>query len=76
MPMAQIAVDPKAARTAAVIAHAAVALDGQGNAMAWLQKPNPQLQSRTPLEALFGGDAEDVETVDELLSALENGMYV
>jgi uncharacterized protein (DUF2384 family) len=74
--MAPLAVDPKAARAAAVIAHATVALDGQENAMAWLQKPNPHLDSKTPLEVLFSGEADEVETVDELLSAMEKGMYV
>jgi uncharacterized protein (DUF2384 family) len=74
--MAQLAIDAKATRTAAIIAHAAVALDGQENAMSWLQKPNPHLDSKTPLEVLFSGTADEVETVDELLSAMENGMYV
>ena len=74
--MAPLAVDPKAPRAAAVIAHATVALDGQENAMAWLQKPNPHLDRKTPLQLLFGGEAHEIEIVDELLSAMENGMYV
>lgn len=74
--MAQLAVDPKAARPAAVIAHAAVTLDGQENAMAWLQKANPNLSNRTPLEVLITGKSEEIESVDELLSAVENGMSV
>ncbi len=74
--MAQLAVDPKAARAAAVIAHATVALDGQANAMAWLQKSNSYLENKSPLQVLFGGEAEEVQIVDELLSAIENGIHV
>ena len=74
--MAQLAIDLNAARTAEVIAHATVALDGQANAMAWLKQPNPHLGNETPLAVAFGGEPEEMETVHELLSALENGIHV
>lgn len=73
--MAQLALDANAARTAEVIAHAAVALDGQANAMRWLKQANSNLDNRTPLDVLFRGTPEELQLVDELLSALENGIY-
>ena len=73
--MAQLALDANAARTAEVIAHATVALDGQANAMQWLKQANPNLSDKTPLDILFHGLPEEVQLVDELLSALENGIY-
>ena len=74
--MAQRAIDVRATRTAEVIAHATVALDGKANAMQWLQQPNPHLGNRTPLQVAFSGESEELERVDELLSALENGIHV
>ncbi len=74
--MAQMAVDARAARTAEVIAHATVALDGKANAMQWLQQPNPHLGNKTPLQVAFNGEPDELERVDELLSALENGIHV
>lgn len=74
--MAQIAIDRRTARTAEVIAHAAVALDGQANALTWLQRPHSYLENKTPLYVAFNGTPEEVDRIDELLSALENGIHV
>lgn len=74
--MASPAHQPLTRRQAQIIAHAAVALDGQGNAMRWLETPNRGLEDRTPFEVLSGGRPEDLELVDELLSALEYGLFV
>ncbi len=74
--MAQVAVDARAARAAEVIAHAAVALDEQANALTWLQRPHSHLGNKTPLYVAFNGDPEEVDRIDELLSALENGIHV
>ena len=74
--MAQMAVDPKMARAAEVIAHATIALDGQVNALAWLNRPHTHLGNRSPLFVAFHGEPEEVDHVDELLSALENGIHV
>ncbi|MBV9223974.1 MAG: DUF2384 domain-containing protein [Acidobacteriaceae bacterium] len=63
------------ARKAEIIAHATEALDGQVNAMRWLQKPNRSLSGKTPLDVLTKGKPEDAEQVDELLYGLEYGMY-
>lgn len=63
------------ARKAEIIAHATEALDGQVNAMHWLQKPNRSLSGKTPLTVLTGGKPEEMEQVDELLYGLEYGMY-
>lgn len=73
--MAHRAVDPTFAKRAAIISHATVALDGQENAMQWLQQPNRNLGNRTPLEVLSHGSQEEMQAVDELLVALEHGMY-
>ncbi|HXF27935.1 MAG TPA: MbcA/ParS/Xre antitoxin family protein [Bryobacteraceae bacterium] len=66
----------EAARQAEVIAHASEALDGQANAMRWLQRSNRSLAGRSPLDVLTNGQQEGVERVDELLYAIEYGMYV
>ncbi len=63
------------ARTAEIIAHATEALDGQANAMQWLQKPNRSLGGKSPLDVLTDGGPEGAERVDELLYGLEYGMY-
>lgn len=47
--------DPVVLRRAEIIAHPAVSLDGQKNAMDWLQKPSPTMGGRTPLEVLSEG---------------------
>ncbi len=73
--MVPLALDSTATRTAEIIAHAAVALDGQANAMGWLKQPHSNLANRTPLFVLFHGIPEELQLVDELLSALENGIY-
>jgi putative toxin-antitoxin system antitoxin component (TIGR02293 family) len=73
--MAHMVVDPTFARRAEIISHATVALDGQANAMQWLQEPNRALTNRTPLQVLSVGSPEDMQTVDDLLTALEHGMY-
>ena len=64
-----------AARRAEVIAHATEALDGQANAMQWLQHANRSLAGRTPLEVLTEDAPEAADRVDELLYAMEYGMY-
>ena len=74
--MAHMAVDPRAACAAEVIAHAAVALDGQANALTWLQRPHSYLGNKTPLYVAFNGEPEEVDRIDELLSALENGIHI
>jgi uncharacterized protein (DUF2384 family) len=58
-----------------IVAHATVALDTQGNAMRWLQQPNADLTGRTPLDVLFQGIPEEMQQVDDLLSAMEFGVY-
>ena len=63
------------ARKAEIIAHATEALDGQANAMQWLQQPNRSLSGRTPLEVLSGDAPEEAERVDEILYGIEYGMY-
>ena len=73
--MAHMAVDPTLATRTKVIEHATIALDGWANAMQWLEQPNPHLDNKTPLEVLFQGTPEDVQRVDELLVALEYGMF-
>jgi uncharacterized protein (DUF2384 family) len=73
--MASMALDPTPAERTKVIQHATEALDGWANATQWLQQPNPNLDNRTPLEVLFQGSPEDVRKVDELLIALEYGMF-
>ncbi len=73
--MAHMAVDPAAARKADIVAHATVALDGRVNAMRWLQQPHRNLNNRTPLDVLFEGNPEEMQQVDELLSALEYGIH-
>lgn len=64
------------ARKAEVVAHATETLDGQANAMGWLQRPNRSLAGKSPLDVLTNGAPEDIERVDELLYAIEYGMYV
>lgn len=64
-----------AARRAEIIAHATEALDGQANAMQWLQQPNRSLAGRTPLEVLTEDAPEAAERVDELLYGIEYGMF-
>lgn len=73
--MAHMAVDAATLRRTEVIAHATVALDGKENAMRWLQQPNDDIGGRTPLEVLFGGTPEELQQVDDLLSAMEYGIY-
>ena len=73
--MAHMVMDAATPRRAEVIAHAAVALDGQQNAMRWLQQPNGDLAGRTPLEVLFQGTPDEMQKIDDLLSALEFGVY-
>jgi len=64
-----------AARRAEIIAHATEALDGQANAMQWLQQANRSLAGRTPLEVLTEDAPEAAERVDELLYGIEYGMF-
>jgi uncharacterized protein (DUF2384 family) len=62
-------------RKAEIIAHATEALDGQTNALHWLQQPHRSLGGRAPLDLLSRGSAEEAEQVDELLYGLEYGIY-
>ncbi|MGD0359955.1 MAG: MbcA/ParS/Xre antitoxin family protein [Bryobacteraceae bacterium] len=64
-----------AARRAEVIAHATEALDGQVNAMHWLQEANRSLGGRSPLAVLTDNTPEGAELVDELLYGIEYGMF-
>ena len=64
-----------AARRAEIIAHATEALDGQVNAMHWLQEANRSLGGRSPLAVLTEDAPEAAELVDELLYGLEYGMF-
>ena len=64
-----------AARRAEIIAHATEALDGQVNAMHWLQDANRSLGGRSPLAVLTEDTPEAAELVDELLYGLEYGMF-
>jgi putative toxin-antitoxin system antitoxin component (TIGR02293 family) len=63
------------ARKAEILAHATEALDGQANALRWLQQPNRSLSGRSPLDVLTSGTSEEAERVDELLYGIEYGMY-
>ena len=47
-----MAVNPPGVRMAEIIAHAAVALDTQGNAMRWLQQLHADIAGRSPLDLL------------------------
>jgi uncharacterized protein (DUF2384 family) len=64
-----------ATRRAEIIAHATEALDGQVNAMHWLQEPNRSLGGRSPLAVLTQDPPEAAELVDELLCGIEYGMF-
>ncbi len=64
-----------AARRAEIVAHATEALDGQVNAMHWLQEPNRSLGGRSPLAVLTEESPEAAELVDELLYGIEYGMF-
>ena len=41
------------------------------DAKAWLNQPNPYLDSKTPIDCIFYSD--DLEEVEELVDAIENG---
>ncbi len=73
--MPYMTIDAAPPRIAEVSAHATVALDGQQNAMRWLQQPNGDISGRTPLAVLFGGTPEELQKVDDLLSAMEFGIF-
>jgi hypothetical protein len=64
-----------AARRAEIVAHATEALDGQVNAMHWLQEANRSLGGRSPLAVLTEDTPEAAEVVDELLYGIEYGMF-
>jgi uncharacterized protein (DUF2384 family) len=68
-------VDPVGLRKAEIIAHATVSLDGRQNAMEWLQKPSPNMGGRTPLEVLAQGLPEELQALDDVLTALDYGMH-
>ncbi len=73
--MAHMVADPRGLRMAAIIAHATVSLDGQQNAMRWLQKPNQRMGDRTPLDVLLQGEPGELQQLDDLLTALDYGMH-
>ena len=73
--MAQLVADPVGLRRAEIIAHATVSLDGRENAMNWLQKSCPQMGGRTPLEVLAQGTPEELQELDDVLTALDYGMH-
>lgn len=73
--MAHMVVDPVGLRKAEIIAHATVSLDGRQNAIEWLQKPSPNMGGRTPLEVLAQGLPEELQALDDVLTALDYGMH-
>jgi uncharacterized protein (DUF2384 family) len=58
-----------------IIAHATESLDGQQNAMDWLQEPSPNMGGRTPLEVLDTANPEELQRLDDILTALDYGMH-
>jgi len=70
--MATLALDP----IAQVIAHATEALDGQERAMQWLERHSDSFGGRSPLEVLSQGDADEVQRIDDILTALDYGMHI
>lgn len=60
-------------RKAEIISHATVSLDGQKNAMNWLQTPSSGMGGRTPLEVLERGIPEELQ---ELGDALDYGKHL
>lgn len=73
--MAAMSTDPVGLRRAEIIAHATESLDGKKNAMDWLQKPSSNIGGRTPLEVLSQGDPEELQRLDDVLTALDYGMH-
>ena len=73
--MALVLADPVWLRKAEIIAHATESLDGRKNAMDWLQKPSPNMGGRTPLEVLNQGEPEELQQLDDVLTALDYGMH-
>jgi uncharacterized protein (DUF2384 family) len=57
------------------MAHATESLDGQANALDWLQKPSPNMGGRTPLEVLDNADPAELQQLDDILTALDYGMH-
>jgi len=43
--------------------------------MRWLQQQNADIAGRTPLEVLFVGTPEERQQVDDMLSAMEYGVF-
>jgi uncharacterized protein (DUF2384 family) len=72
--MANQIADPVGLRRTEIIAHAGLSLDGQKNAIEWLQKPSPNMGGRTPLEVLSQGKPEELQQLDDVLTALDYGM--
>jgi uncharacterized protein (DUF2384 family) len=73
--MAHALADSVWLRKAEIIAHATESLDGRKNAMDWLQKPSPNMVGRTPLEVLDQGEPEELQQLDDVLTALDYGMH-
>jgi uncharacterized protein (DUF2384 family) len=73
--MAQVLADSVGLRKADIIAHATESLDGRKNALDWLQKPSPSMGGRTPLEVLDQGEPEELQQLDDVLTALDYGMH-
>jgi uncharacterized protein (DUF2384 family) len=68
--------DRFALRRAEIISHATVSLDGQENAMNWLQTPSSRMGGRIPLEILDKGIPEELQELDDILTALDYGMHL
>jgi len=73
--MAQLAVDPAVLRRYQIMAHATEALDGQQNAMNWLQKSSAKMGGKTPWEILDTADPDELQQLDDIQTALDYGMY-
>ena len=73
--MAGLAINVIGLRRYQIMAHATESLDGQQNALAWLQKQSANMGGRTPLAILEIGEPWELQQLDDLLTALDYGMY-
>jgi uncharacterized protein (DUF2384 family) len=71
-----MAVDPIGLRRYQIVAHATEALDGQSNVTAWLRTPSPSFGGRTPFEVLDHADSDELQRLDDMLTALDYGMHI
>jgi len=70
--MATLALDP----IAHIIAHATEALDGRERAMHWLERQSDSFGGRSPLQVLSQGNPDEMQRVDDILTALDYGMHI